>query len=159
MKTVELHIYSPTIIKLPILCRSKEATKERRHMWKFPCYFPLQWGKRKKLLLFFKISWGKRHETNCSLDKTAKLSIFVCISQPGPERRSCQPDLHSQLSTGQCSKWKKPVVFLRKYWDWIILNDPWLSRWMTISWAMNGHRSRKSLACCFPQSWQKKRKS
>lgn len=79
MKRVVLHTHSPTIIKLQILCRSKDAPKERRHLWKISCYFPLHWGRRKKLLLFTKISRGK-HEADCSLDKTAKLSIFVCIS-------------------------------------------------------------------------------
>lgn len=111
MKTMVLHIYSPTIIKFQMLCRSEDATKERRYLWKISCYFPLHWGRRKKLLLFMKISWGKRHEANSSLDKTAKLGISVLIPQPGRERRSSQPDCHSQLSTGQCSKWKNSSIF------------------------------------------------
>lgn len=106
-----LHIYSPTIIKLQMLCRSEDATKERRHLWKISCYFPLHWGRRKKLLLFMKISRGKRHEANSSLDKTAKLGISVLIPQPGPERRSSQHDLHSQLSTGQCRSEKTSSIF------------------------------------------------
>lgn len=113
MKTVVLHTHSPTIIKLQE-CRSEDALKERRRLWKFSYYFPLHWDRIKELLLFMKISWGKKHAANCSLDKTAKLSIFVCISQPGVERRSSKPNLHSQLSTGQCSKWKNCGIFEEK---------------------------------------------
>lgn len=79
MKTMVLHIYSPTIIKFQMLCRSEDATKERRYLWKISCYFPLHWGRRKKLLLFMKISWGKNMKQTPVWTKQqnwASLSLF-----------------------------------------------------------------------------------
>lgn len=155
MKTVVLHTHSPTIVKLQILCRSKDALKERKHWWKISCYFLLQWSRRKELLLSMNISWRKIYEANCRLDKPEKLSIFVFHSLAWKEEAVSLTSTHSSQQANAASE--KNLVFLRKHWDWIILKDPWISRWMTISWAMNGHRSRKNLACCFPHSCQKKK--
>lgn len=142
MRTVALlYLYIPTIKKLQIFSRSRNATKQRRYLWKISL---LSLSTKAEERRNFHCSWrspGER-DTEQSLVWTKQQSWATLFPQPSLESRSGQPELHSQLSTGHCIKWIKAMVFLRKLGELIFLKEPWLSSWVTKQLMFSGRQER-----------------
>lgn len=97
---------------------------------------------------------GKKTWSYLWSGQNSKTDHPLLIPWPGLESISSLPDLHSQLSTGQCIKQKKQQYFLRKLWEWLFMKDLQLSSWVTnglwVLLAKKDHRRRKSLALLVP---------